>query len=93
MHIGHFDAHCTFLYCDCNGVVYSPEKISSLIPKHCNFGYDVIVYIGKELFSKHCTVENIKQTLADKNIFISTSEIQWLAGQICGLSFVGTQRN
>ena len=81
MHIGHFDAHCTFLYCDCNGVVYAPEKISSLVPKHCNFGYDVIVYIGKELFSKHCTVENIKQTLADKNIFISTSEIQWLAAK------------
>lgn len=81
LHIGHFDAHCTFLYCDCNGEVYAPEKISFLVPKHCNFGYDVIVHIGRGLFSKHCTVEDIKQTLADKNIFISTSEIQWLAAK------------
>ncbi len=81
MHIGHFDAHCTFLYCDCRGTVYPPDKITSLVPKYCNFGYDVIVHIGRELFSKHCTIENIKQTLADKNISISASEISWLAAK------------
>ena len=81
MHIGHFDAHCTFLYCDCGDVVYPPQKINSLVPKHCNFGYDVIEYIGRELFSRHCTIDVIKQGLAEKNIFISKSEIAYLAAK------------
>lgn len=81
MHTGHFDACCTFLYCNCCPEVYVPEKINSLVLKHCNFGYDFIVYIGRELFSRHCTIDTIKQTLADKNIIISTSEISYLAAK------------
>ena len=81
MHIGHFDAHCTFLHCDCHPRVYAPEKIKSLVPKYCNFGYDVIVHIGRELFSRHCTIDNIKQALTDRNIFISASEISYLAAK------------
>ena len=81
MHIGHFDAHCTFLYCDCHPRIYAPEKINSLVPKHCNFGYDAIVHIGNELFSRHCTIDNIKQALMDRNIFISASEISYLAAK------------
>ena len=81
MHIGHFNAHCTFLYCNCCPEIYVPEKINSLVPKHCNFGYDVIVYIGRELFSRHCTIDTIKQALEDKNIIISTSEISYLAAK------------
>ncbi len=81
MHIGHFDAHCTFLHYDCHPRVYAPEKIKSLVPKYCNFGYDVIVHIGRELFSKHCTIDNIKQALTDRNIFISASEISYLAAK------------
>ncbi len=80
-HIGHFDAHCTFLHCNCHTTVYRPEKINSLVPKHSNFGYDVMVHIGRELFSRHCTIDNIKQTLADKNIFISASQISYLAAK------------
>lgn len=81
MHIGHFYAHSTFLYCNCSDGIYAPEKIKTLVPKHCNYGYDVIVYIGRELFSEHCTIDTIKKKLANKKIIISTSEISYLAAK------------
>jgi hypothetical protein len=81
LHIGGFQAHSTFLKCHCHTTVYAPEKLQCLAPKHCNYGYDIMVYIGRELFTKFRTIADVKQTLNQKNVIISDSEISYLAAR------------
>lgn len=81
MHIGSFLAHNTFSNCDCHSRVYSSEKIGELVPKYCNYGYSIMVYVGRELFTNHCGINEIKQRLENENVFISASEISFLAAK------------
>ena len=81
LHIGAFKLHSTLLRCDCNSRVYTPKKVNSLVPKNCKYGYDVMVYIGREFFTKHHNIDYIKQDLKEKNISISSSEISYLASK------------
>jgi len=62
-------------------IVYAPEKIHSLVPNYCNYGYAIMVYVGKELFTKYRMIYDVKQTLDDKNISISYSQISYLAAR------------
>jgi len=53
-----------------------------LVPEGANFGYDVLVYIGKALFLRHRTSAEVVAELANKNIPISRSEVDFL-GKKC----------
>jgi hypothetical protein len=72
-------AHVTYLRCDCHPAVYQPGQIKRLVANHCCYGYDVMAHVGRELFERNQTVENIKISLADKNVHISSSEISHLS--------------
>ena len=77
--IGNFIAHETLCYCPaCRRVVHSAE-FRSLIPRHGNFGYDVIVFIGEALFLRCRNYQEIRLELQQRNIRISESEIALLA--------------
>ena len=79
MAIGDFIAHETVFFCPvCAGVFRSPE-LRAVIPENCNFGYDIIVFIGKSLFLRSCNYQQIRLELQRKNIRISESEIAFLA--------------
>ena len=55
MDIGEFIAHETKLCCDsCKETLHS-EELLRLAPPKCKFGYDVMVHVGKALFSRHRT--------------------------------------
>jgi len=73
-------------------IVYAPEKIHSLVPNYCNYGYAIMVYVGKELFTKYRMIYDVKQTLDDKNISISYSKISYSCCQICSLPINCPQR-
>jgi hypothetical protein len=80
LHIGKFIAHQTLLYCnrcDCQ-TVYEPDELTKLVPDHCTFGYDVMVYTGKALFLRHRNTKEIIDELANQNILISAGEIDYL---------------
>ena len=77
--IGDFIAHETVCYCPgCEGVFHSAQ-LRALIPQNCNFGYDVIVFVGKTLFLRCRNYEEIRVELQRKNVGISESEIAFLA--------------
>lgn len=81
LHIGKFVAHQTFLHCrhcDC-GTNYLPSQLDSLASKYCNFGYDVIVHIGKSIFQRYRTIGEVTEELRSFNIDISASEVAYLA--------------
>jgi len=73
--IGDFIAHETVYYCPkCRRVFHSPE-LRALIPEHCNFGYDIVVFIGMRLFLRCRNYEEIRLELLKRNVVISESEI------------------
>ncbi len=77
--IGAFIAHETVHHCPVCGGVYHSSQLRTLIPKHGNFGYDIIVFIGKSLFLRSHNYQQIRDELHRKNIRISESEIAYLA--------------
>ena len=71
LHIGKFHASETILICcqcDCK---HHSEQLCNLIPPGANFGYDVLVYVGKALYISHRSEEEVVAELAQKNIQIS----------------------
>ena len=79
LEIGDFVAHETVYYCRLCGCTFHSQELHSLIPENGNFGYDVIVLIGKSLFLRCRNYQEILLELKEKNIAISESEIAFLA--------------
>lgn len=79
LEIGKFIANETILHCpDCDKI-YPSELLSNLVQRRCNFGYDVMVLIGEEIFLRCRNVEEIIHRLKAMNVLISPSEISYLA--------------
>ncbi len=77
--IGDFIAHETVYYCPRCGRVFHSDELRALIPENSNFGYDIIVFIGKSLFLRCRNYQEIRLELQLKNVRISESEIAFLA--------------
>jgi hypothetical protein len=81
LHIGKFNAHMTSLfcpYCD-NKQIYIPCEPQTLVPPFCNVGYDVLIYVGRQVYENYRTAKEISTALQQRNIFLSDSEIYFLA--------------
>ena len=79
LEIGDFIAHETVYRCELCGRIFHSEELRKLVPQKCNFGYDVIVFIGESVFL-HCrSYQEIFWDLRERNLTISESEIAFLA--------------
>ena len=54
------------------------EGLRDIVPEFCNFGYDIIEYVGWALFFEYRTVQQIMAALMEKNVTISDREITYL---------------
>jgi len=81
LHLGRFSAHETFLHCPrCHhDTIYAPEPLSQLAPPGGTFGYDVLVFVGQELFLRHLRVQDIVEELSAHHVRLSPSEVGYLA--------------
>ena len=81
LHIGIFRTCETVLDCECCGHFsnYGSEELLNIVPKGSQYGYDVMVYIGKAMFLRHRCNHEIAAELATRNISISSGEIDYLA--------------
>ena len=77
--IGDFIAHETVYYCPGCRRVFHSQELRVLIPENCNFGYDIIVFIGESLFLRCRNYQEIRLELQQRNVVISESEIAFLA--------------
>lgn len=50
-----------------------------MVPSGCNFGYDILVYVGRALFLRHRRSREICDELATHNVHISPGEVEYLA--------------
>ncbi len=78
LEIGEFCAHETILHCKRCRRIYPSDDIGRLVPDGCNFGFNVMEYVGKAAFLHFRTDEEITEQLQPKKIFISPSEIAYL---------------
>jgi len=82
LHIGEFRANKKFYQCNkCNEPqVFTTDDIENLVPQNCNYGYDVMIYIGESMFMNHLQAIEIKLLLKEEyNIPISVSEVEYLS--------------
>lgn len=77
--IGDFIGHETVCYCPACRRLYYSSELRKLIPPHCNFGYDIMVYIGESLFLHSRNYHDIRFELQKRNVEICESEIAFLA--------------
>jgi len=77
--VGDLIAHETIYHCEKCGRIFRSQELRSLVPEKCNFGFDIIVFIGKSLFLRCRNYQEILLELKQKNITISISEIAFLA--------------
>ena len=78
MDIGAFEAREIVFQCPNDQAIFCSSQLRSLAPHKCTYGFDVIEYIGKELFV-HCRNEReIRKALGSRNIFVSEREIGYL---------------
>ena len=75
LHIGPFRARELVLVCDKCRQTFASEELSHLVAPSCNFGYDVMVYVGKALFLRHRSAPEICAELGAINIRISPSQV------------------
>jgi hypothetical protein len=67
-----------FKYCVHCESVFNSEELSSLVPEYANFGFDIIEFIGRELFIKNQTESTIVEHLKTRNVEISPNEVSFL---------------
>lgn len=75
---GPFVAHETLLHCQFCSTVFGSEALLELVPKWCNVGYDVLVYVGRALFQRYRTIQEVSAELFSRNVQVSDSEISYL---------------
>jgi hypothetical protein len=75
---GPFIAHETILECRPCSKTFKTGALLRIVPPHCNVAYDVMVFIGRALFLKHRSTEEVRAELADRNIRLCASEVDYL---------------
>jgi hypothetical protein len=92
--IGKIHIHETVKQCSVCKKIYASEEPDQLAPQYCNFGFDVIVYVGKAAFKNYQTESEIAKTLRQQNVFISEREVSYLAKKfICYLALAHKGKN
>jgi hypothetical protein len=75
---GPFVAHETVLYCKQCGRVFTSQALARLAARFCNVGWDVLVFVGKSLYQRQQTTEQVRCELQTRNVRLSSSEIEYL---------------
>ena len=56
---GPFVAHETVLHCPSCSHIFGSDALQQLVPKWCNIGYDVLVFVGRALFQRYRTIQEV----------------------------------
>ena len=81
LHIGKYYAREVILVCRKCDCQHRSEQLCNLVPPGANFGYDVLVYVGKALYIRHRSEEEVVAELAQKNIQISPRGVSSLGSK------------
>ena len=75
---GPFIAHERILECPACSRTFASEALLQLTQSHCKVAYDVLVFVGRDLFQRYRTAEEVRLELLARNIGLSASEVDYL---------------
>ena len=93
LQIGTFKARETICVCKKCGRIHRSKELCRLVAPSCNFGYDVLVCVGKAIFLHHLPDLVIIELLSRKNINISASQIAYLGKKFIAYLTVAHRRS
>lgn len=71
-------AHETVRKCPDCGVVVDSNTLRQLVPFRSNVAYDVMAFVGRSMYQRHKTTEEIRAELTIRNVHLCASEIDYL---------------
>jgi len=75
---GPFIARERVLECSACSRTFASGALLQLAPRHCKVGYDVLVFVGRALFQRYRTAQEVRAELLDRNLHLCASEIDYL---------------
>ena len=90
--IGAFRARETILH-NAEGTVYHSRQLRALTPYRATYGYDVLVYVGRALFVRCHSEQQIIEDLGLKNVLISQREIGFLGKKFIAYLAIAHQQS
>jgi len=83
--IGQFTARETLWWDPLTGQIYPSEPLRRLVAPAANFGYDVVVYVGRALFLDALPVRQVIAQLAQRHVRLSASTVGALGRRFVAL--------
>lgn len=71
--------HLTLKNCAVCGCAFEPERLNELVPKGGKFGFDVIEFVGRQVFMEHRPEQFVIDALSARNVKVSASEVEVLS--------------
>jgi len=75
---GPFVAHETVMRCPGCHRTFSSEVLPTLVPPRSNVGYDILVFVGRAMYQRLRTVQEVRTELIARNVRLCSSEIEYL---------------
>jgi hypothetical protein len=92
LHLGAFVACESVVVCKTCRATHGSEELRRLVPPGGNFGYDVVVYVGRALFLRHRNAREVVSELAERNVPISPGEVHVLGRKFIALLALAHRR-
>ncbi len=89
---GPFIASETVAHCPECRRTFGSEALLQLVQSRCNVGYDILVFVGQALFRRHRTAEEVRAELADRNVRLCVSEIDYLGRKFIAFLAIAHRR-
>jgi len=71
-------AHETVFKCPSCSATFGSDTLRQLVPARSNVAYDVMVFVGRSVYQRHRTAEEVRTELAARNVLLCPSEINYL---------------
>jgi hypothetical protein len=71
---------------------YGSEDLLRLVAGRCNVGWDVLVFVGRSLFQRQLTTEQVVWELQNRHVSLSASEVGYLGRKFIGYLALGHRR-
>jgi len=75
---GPFIAGERVLECSACSRTFASDALLQLVSSHCKVAYDVLVFVGRALFQRYRTAQEVRAELLDRNVRLCASEIDYL---------------
>ena len=89
---GPFIAHETVLECRTCSATFASDALLTVVSSRCNVAWDILVFVGRALFQRYRTCQEVKDELLMRNVRLSTSEIDYLGRKFVAYLAAGHRR-